>query len=59
MGWWGHIGLSNIGYTSVNGPTPLIAAMRALVTYTLGKEIDIKKLYEKLQYKPLDIKVES
>ena len=59
MGWWGHIGLSAIGYTSVHGPTPLVAAMRALVTYTLGKEIDIKKLYEKLQYKPLDIKVES
>jgi hypothetical protein len=53
MGWWGHI-----GDLSVNGPTPLVAAMRVLVTYTLGKEIDIKKLYEKLHYKPLDIAVE-
>jgi hypothetical protein len=51
MGWWGHIRLSTTGYTSVNGPTPLIAAMRALVTYTLGYEVDMEKIYEGLQIK--------
>lgn len=44
MGWWGH--KENI---HTNGPTPQVAAMRCYVQSKLGKEVDMKTVYEALQ----------